>query len=879
MHKTFLALLAALCATAVHAQLNPQKLNGADSVDIIVYATDNPKEGLHVAYSYDRHHWTPVGNNKSFVTSDFGSWGRNKNMYHPSTIYADGTFYAVWAVNEQVDQFATTRSSNLSLWKPQDYPYMKNGENVEQPILSRQGGTFAVSYKTSAGHYYQTTSADFISWSQPAPISVHQYQALQRTQTVSVDGKQVEGDILCVPRAVIDDLESHVALEQQKSSLQRETTQRDEMAFQQIESISASLTIYPEETKAISDRLIGIFFEDINYAADGGLYAEMVQNRDFEYSARDHSGWDSQTCWTIDGEGTALEIRTDEPIHYNNSHYAALTTTATGARLVNSGYDGIAVKQGETYCLSIFLKSLDGVKHSVSVQLRDGDNVLAQAKLSATKEWKQLSATLKPSADATDAVLAIAPQDKGELAIDFVSLFPKNTFKGRANGLRADLAQTLADLKPQFVRFPGGCLSHGNGLDNMYRWKRTIGPLWERESQPNIWNYHQSKGFGFYEMFLFCEDIGAEPLPVLPAGVPCQNSSWGGDGQQGGLPMEQMEAYTQELLDLIEWANGDPKTSSLAKLRADAGHPDPFNLKMLGVGNEDLISDVFVERYRYIVERIKAVYPDITIIGTVGPFNSGSDYEYGWELARQDSIEIVDEHYYIEPGWYWNNQQFYDKYDRTASKVYLGEWASKGNTLENALAEAVHICNLERNADVVVMASYAPLLAREGHTQWNPDLIYFNNTEVKPTVNYYVQQLAGNNSGSQYIYSHLALTTKQKEQTEGRDRQRPGGPMPAGAMGAGVSFNNRYANSVVKDEQTGDLIIKLVNVTPLATPLTINAGDVSAYAPQASVYTLSGQPSDKGNQPEESSIDVAQQINCTLPPYSFTVIRLAQQGK
>ena len=872
MKKLLLSLIVAACALGANAQLQPQKLNGVDDVDILIYATQNPKEGLHVAYSYDQRTWTAVGNNKSFVTSDFGSWGKNKNMYNPSVIYDGGTFYAVWAVNEQVDQFATTRSTDLSLWKPQDYPYMQNGENVLKPVISKQGTNFIVSYKTSKGNYYQTSSSDFIHWGKPIAISRSQYDVANHTTQATVNGTQVEGSIMRVPSALIHELEAYVALADKQSSAQKETTRQDERAFSQIESISATLTLHPDQTKAISSDLIGIFFEDINYAADGGLYAELVQNRDFEYSSRDHNGWNAQTSWTLTGEGTTWDIATDKPIHYNNSHYAVLTTTATGAALVNSGFDGIAVKKGETYNLSLFLKSLDGVKHSVSVQLRDGDTVIASAKLSSANDWTQRTATLKAKADADNAVLAIAPQDKGQLAVDFVSLFPKNTFKGRTNGLRADLAQTLADLKPQFVRFPGGCLSHGNGLENMYRWKRTIGPLWERESQPNIWNYHQSKGFGFYEMFLFCEDIGAEPLPVLPAGVPCQNSSWGGDGQQGGLPMEQMGDYTQELIDLIEWANGDPQTSALAKLRADAGHPEPFNLKMLGVGNEDLISDVFVERYRFIVERIKAVYPDITIVGTVGPFNSGSDYEYGWELARQDSIEIVDEHYYIEPGWYWNNQLFYDKYDRTAAKVYLGEWASKGNTLENALAEALHITNLERNADVVVMSSYAPLLAREGHTQWNPDLIYFNNTEVKPTVNYYVQKLAGNNAGSQYIYADLQISAQRKEQqAESRERQTP--------TGGNVNVDSRFSSSVVKDEQSGDLIIKLVNITPVATSIAIDAGDVSAYAEEAQVAVISGQPEDKGNQPTESTLAVAASMDYTMPAYSFTVIRLPAKNE
>lgn len=876
MKQRILLVVVTLLSLAIDAaaQLTPQKLNGVDSVYAIVYATSNPKEGLHLAYTYDRKTWLAVGDNHSFVTSDFGAWGRHKNMFAPSVIRdTDGTWYAVWAVGGAADQFATTRSADFLLWKPQDYPYMQNGEDVLQPVLTKQGTHFIVSYTTSKGNYYQTYSADFITWSKPTVISAAQYKAVQRTQKANVQGAEVEGDIINVPQAFINNLQAQVALQRQRAQLQQDNTRHDEQAFANVKDIRATLTIDQGNAKSISSDLIGIFFEDINYAADGGLYAELVQNRDFEYSARDHQGWDEQTAWTLKGEGTQWLVATNDPIHQNNPHYALLATSEPGAQLLNSGYDGIPVKAGETYNLTIFLKSLDGVKHSVSVQLRDGDKVLASTKLAAPKTgtWQQLTAQLKPSETTDKATLAILPLDRGELGVDFVSLFPKNTFKGRTNGLRADLAQALADLHPRFVRFPGGCLSHGNGLENMYRWKRTIGPLWERESQPNIWNYHQTKGFGFYEMFLFCEDIGAEPLPVLPAGVPCQNSSWGGDGQQGGLPMEQMEAYAQELIDLIEWANGDPKTSDLAKLRADAGHPEPFNLKMLGVGNEDLISDVFVERYRFLAERIAAAHPEITIVGTVGPFNSGSDYEWGWELARQDSIDIVDEHYYIEPGWYWHNQQFYDKYERGATKVYLGEWASKGNTLENALAEALHICNLERNADVVVMSSYAPLLAREGHTQWNPDLIYFNGTEVKPTVNYQVQKLAGNNAGSQYICSNFSIDVERQETEQGR---RPGG-----IPGMAVDVQNRYASSVVKDEATGDLIIKLVNITPKATALTIDAGDVSQWGGQASLAVLSGQPSDKGNQPTTDSLDVAPQFSYTMPAYSFSVIRLQKKGE
>ncbi|MBQ5477080.1 MAG: alpha-L-arabinofuranosidase, partial [Bacteroidaceae bacterium] len=472
----------------------------------------------------------------------------------------------------------------------------------------------------------------------------------------------------------------------------------------------------------------------------------------------------------------------------------------------------------------------------------------------------------------------------GELQLDFVSLFPQKTFKNRKNGMRADIAQILADMKPRFVRFPGGCASHGNGIENIYHWKHSVGKPWERKGDFNIWNYHQSRGLGFFEYFQFCEDIGAEPLPVLSAGVPCQNSSRGGrdgknDGQQGGLSMDEMKDYLQELLDLIEWANGDAKKSKLAAMRAEAGHPKPFNLKYLGIGNEDLISDVYVERYNYLCREIRKAHPEITVVGTVGPFWEGSDYEEGWKIAKQEKLDIVDEHYYNQPGWYLNNQNFYDKYDRNGTKVYLGEWASKGNKLENALVEALHLTNVERNADVVVMSSYAPLLAKEGHTQWNPDLIYFNNSEVKPTANYYVQALFGQNSGDEYIPADIDLRFK----TDRSNRVSRSYVM------------KRIGTSVVRDSKTGDVFVKLVNCLPEDVTLTIDLNDIikvetiksgknktvgaSNYYLDADCTVLTGNIAEGNQKPTSGTAKVRSEsddfsLEYTMPKYSFTVIKL-----
>ena len=395
----------------------------------------------------------------------------------------------------------------------------------------------------------------------------------------------------------------------------------------------------------------------------------------------------------------------------------------------------------------------------------------------------------------------------------------------------------------------------------------------------NIWGYHQTRGLGFYEYFQFCEDIGATPLPVLAAGVPCQNSWRGGNGQNGGIPFAKdlagkpspykymgkdltMESYLQELLDLIEWANGDPKTSKLAKMRADAGHPQPFGMKYLGIGNEDLLGDVFNERFEFLFNGVKKAHPEITVVGTVGPFWEGSDYEFGWKKAKELHVPIVDEHYYNPVGWYLNHQDFYDKYDRNGTKVYLGEWASKGNNLDNALAEAIHITNIERNADVVVMSSYAPLLAKRGHTQWNPDLIYFDNNDAVPTTNYWIQALSGQNAGDEYIYSDLQLNVMNVNKAD---------------------IQKRVARSVVIDKETGDIIIKLVNALPVKNTIYIDIKDLvfgqkkDNYLPEAEVYVVNGNLNDKNLKPTKSTLKVSGNFNYEMPVYSFNIIRIKKK--
>jgi alpha-N-arabinofuranosidase len=634
--------------------------------------------------------------------------------------------------------------------------------------------------------------------------------------------------------------------------------------------------------KPISPDLFGIFFEDINYAADGGLYAELIQNRSFEYQATEMPTWNSLTSWELvqrgGGKGS-ISIDVSDPIHPNNPHCAILEVgqPGEGVGLVNAGFDGIPVKAGESYEVALFARHLytgsrwapaptgadappDGTPKpkSLIVRLESKDGqILSETPLEMPgKDWTRLTAAITPSRTDDAARFVILMNAKGGLALDVVSLSPKKTFRNRPNGLRADLAQAAADLQPKFMRFPGGCLVHGNGIGNLYRWKDTIGPIEQRKEQPNLWRYHQTVGLGYFEFFQFCEDIGAKPLPVVAAAVSCQNSSYttGGTGQKG-LPMEQMPAYIQEVLDLVEYANG-PADSTWGAKRAAAGHPEPFRLEYLGIGNEDHITPVFKERFQMIYEAVKAKHPEITVIGTVGPAPKGPDFEAGWKIADELRVPMVDEHYYEQPAWFLQNLGRYDAYGRSKSKVYLGEYAAhdikRQSTLRSALAEAAYMTGLERNGDVVRMASYAPLLAKRGHTQWSPDLIYFTNTAFVPTINYYVQQMFSRNAGDLYLPIQV------------------NNPANAG-----------FAASAVRESRSGDLILKLVNAGAAPESLRIELSGAKDLAANAITTVLSGDPMAVNSfetaqplLPQTSTIAVEPAFDCEAPPNSLTVIRI-----
>ena len=534
--------------------------------------------------------------------------------------------------------------------------------------------------------------------------------------------------------------------------------------------------------RKISTDLWGVFFEDISYSGDGGLNSELVQNGAFEYNRADKPEWSNYTAWrkiVPAGSFAAFGVGETAPVAEENPHYAiaeigkvggeqtadsavsradsALSQTDSACTpaapaLENLGFDGMVFRAGETYDFSIWTRA-HGKALPVQVALIGDDGkplaatVVTAPASNACGEWTQLRAELtitsaqadpQPNAEiiATQGALRLTFPEPGTIDLDFVSLEPRTTYKDLKH-FRPDLVEALADLHPRFMRFPGGCITHGLGLNNMYHWDRTIGPVEHRPHNFNVWGYHQSFRIGFYEYFRLCETIGAKPLPVLPAGMSCQNTS------QGPVPVaqEDMPAYIDEVLGLIDFCNADSATNKWAAKRAAMGHIEPFNLEYLGIGNEDLIDDVFKNRFQQIFDAVKAAYPDIVVVGTVGPAPSGQDYEEGWKYAREAGLPIVDEHSYQSSSWWFHNLDHYDHTDRKGPKVYLGEYGSWNTQLINGLSEAAFMGRMELNGDVVAMASYAPLFAKNGHHSWNPDLIYFDNERAYHPYSYWVQQM------------------------------------------------------------------------------------------------------------------------------------------
>jgi len=612
---------------------------------------------------------------------------------------------------------------------------------------------------------------------------------------------------------------------------------------------------------AMTPYQFGIFFEDINFGADGGIYAELIKNRSFEFP-------NALMGWSQTGAQGSARVMERESQATNNRHYLQFNASGSGFGITNSGFRGIGVEQGKEYAFSLQAQNT-GAPVRLRIELVNASGkVIGQTKLRNIKgDWKPYRATIRANATDAKAKLNVIAETSGTVAVDMISLFPKNTWKGRPNGLRADLVQLLADMKPGFIRFPGGCIVEGRTLAERYQWKTTIGEVAERKLIINRWNvefrtrnperapddYFQSFGLGFFEYFQLCEDVGAEPLPILNCGMACQFNS-------GELaPLDQLDPYIQDALDLIEFANGSV-ASTWGRKRAELGHPAPFNMKLLGVGNEQWGPD-YIPRYEAFAKAIKAKYPNIQLITSAGPNPDGDRFDFLWKQFRGLNADLVDEHFYRPPKWFYDNVHRYDNYPRTGPKVFAGEYAGhvsvkgrpdKPNNWEAALAEAAFLTGVERNSDVVTMASYAPLFGHVEAWQWSPNLIWFDNLRSFGTPSYYVQKLFANHHGTNVL----------PVRNDGEAKQV-------------------YA-SAVRDAKTNDVIVKLVNAGTAATEVRLNlAGAKVTKAGKVIVLTSNDLAAENSLTaptkvaPTEQALKVSRpEFNHSLPAQSVTVLRV-----
>ena len=612
----------------------------------------------------------------------------------------------------------------------------------------------------------------------------------------------------------------------------------------------------------IQPTMYGVFFEDINFGADGGLYAELIKNRSFEFEY-------PFTGWTPFGD---VSIRSDKPCFDRNPHYARLINRKqlTGTGLINEGFKGIGIKTNEKYDLSFYARTLKNETMKLKIEIVSDKNDIIESKEVSinSKSWNKYMITFAPMQTCSKSSIRITMLTTGVLDIEHISLFPQETFNNRSNGLRKDLAIALKDLKPGVFRFPGGCIVEGTDLSTRYQWKNTIGPVENRPININRWNYtfshkkfpdyYQSYGLGFYEYFVLSEDIGAEPLPVLNCGLSCQYEN--NDPNQN-CPVDKLEPYIEDALDLIEFANG-PITSTWGKIRADMGHPAPFNLKMIAIGNEQW-GTLYTERLEPFVKAIRAKYPNIKIIGSSGPQAEGKDFDFLWPEMKRIGVDLVDEHYYRSPEWFLSNANRYDSYDRNGPKVFAGEYAchapDKENSFLTALSEAAFMTGLERNADVVHLCTYAPLFAHKEAWQWRPDLIWFDNLSFVKTPNYYVQQLFGNNAGTHV----LALTMNGKAVS---------GQQNLYATAASDATDNtliiKIANTGI-DQKKISFILEGLKAGVHAVTLThLNSSDLNAKNSFETPDLIT--PKVVHSYIKDNKMDIA------LPPLSFTILRIAR---
>lgn len=642
-------------------------------------------------------------------------------------------------------------------------------------------------------------------------------------------------------------------------------------------SLSASaatnnLTIKADKPGApIQPTMYGLFFEDINFGADGGLYAEKIKNRSFEFPQH-LMGWK-----TFGG----VELRNDGPFD-RNPHYVRLTSAGHNHKhtgLENEGFVGIGVEKGEKYRFSVWARVPQGGEGRLKVVLADRNTHgrsqdLASAKIKVTTtDWQKYTVELTPDQTCAHAVLRVFLRHPDTTAVDLehLSLFPVDTWKGHENGLRKDLAQKLADIHPGVFRFPGGCIVEGTDLDTRYQWKNTVGPVENRPTIENRWHYtfthhffpdyFQSNGLGFYEYFLLSEEIGAEPLPVLNVGLSCQYQN---DRPEDHVAVDSLAPYIQDALDLVEFANGDT-TTTWGALRAQMGHPAPFNLKVMGIGNEQWGPE-YVERLEPFLAAMRKAHPEIKIVGSTGPDSEGDKFDYLWPEMKRVKADLVDEHFYRPEDWFLAQGARYDNYDRKGPKVFAGEYAchmrnKNWNHFEPALLEAAFMTGLERNADVVHMATYAPLFAHVDAWQWRPDMIWFDNLRSMPTASYYVQQMFATNKGTNV----LPLT------------------MDGRPLTGGEGQNGLFASATI-DKDANQIVVKVANtskedqtlnidITGLKKGKALDGGKVlTLHADLEAENTLDNPDIVK---PVESTVEAAgREFTATVGPSTFAVYRL-----
>jgi len=623
-------------------------------------------------------------------------------------------------------------------------------------------------------------------------------------------------------------------------------------------------------TAEIQPTMWGVFFEDINMGADGGIYAELVKNRSFEFY-KPLMGWTVLQKQFTEG---AIQVLNRQEKNTTNPRFIRINANQSSKGslgLINEGFRGMGIKKGLRYDFSVmYRQQVTGVKMHIELINEKGD-IIGSAELTPNgtgNAWKKQAVSFNSTAAEPKAKLKLWFEGTGVIDLDMVSLFPEDTWKKRPGGMRADMIQLLADLKPGFVRFPGGCIVEGYDLSQRYQWKNTIRPIEERQLIINRWNfefahrpapdYFQTFGLGFFEYFQLAEDIGASPLPILNCGMACQFNT------AELVPLDQLDPYVQDALDLIEFANGDVNTK-WGKRRAEMGHPEPFHLKMLGVGNENW-GPQYIERLKIFQKAIKEKYPDIKLVTSSGTDPNGDRFDYLNGELRKIGADLIDEHYYRRPEWFLQNASRYDNYDRNGSKVFAGEYAAQSdktvsidnkNNLRTAIAEAAFLTGLERNADVVSMASYAPLFAHVDGWQWTPDLIWVDNLRSYGSANYQVQKLFSTNKGT-----HVVSALVNSKPLTGQD--------------------SLYASAVI-DKNTNEAIIKIVNSAASERPTCLAFEGVKKLNAQATVTVLTAESLDKVNTldlPTAVSPVTRQmalkgkKIDLTMPANSLIVFRV-----